>query len=128
MLPDSGESHVCQLREVLDRVGDRWSVLVVGELRDGPRHFNALRRALGRISQRMLTFTLRGLERDGLIARTVQPTVPPRVTYELSELGQKLLPALQALATWAHQHRETVNRHRDAYDRRDGSLARAPDG
>ena len=124
MLPSHGKPHVCQLREVLDRVGDEWSVLVVGELRGGPRHFNELRRALGRVSQRMLTFTLRGLERDGLITRTVHPTVPPRVSYELSELGRQLVPALQALASWAHQHRDAVTRHRTEFDRRAGSAPR----
>jgi DNA-binding HxlR family transcriptional regulator len=74
----------------------------------------------------MLTFTLRGLERDGLITRTVAPTNPPRVTYELSELGRQLVPALHALATWAYQHRETVKRARTDYDRRDGSRAAGP--
>src|SRR4249920_207727 len=77
--------------EVLARVGDKWTVLVVSMLGDGPRRFNELRRALGSISQRMLTLTLRGLERDGLVTRTVFPTIPPRVDYELTKLGRSLL-------------------------------------
>ena len=76
--------------EVLDRIGDKWSVLVVVTLGDGPKRFNELRRSIASISQRMLTLTLRGLERDGLISRTVFPTVPPRVDYELTELGRSL--------------------------------------
>ena len=74
--------------EVLSRVGDKWTILVVGELGNGPKRFNEIRRALGSISQRMLTLTLRGLERDGLVTRTVFPTVPPRVDYELTKLGR----------------------------------------
>src|ERR671930_1337254 len=77
--------------EVLARVGDKWTVLVVNELGDGPKRFNALRRALGSISQRMLTLTLRGLERDGLVTRTVTPSIPPRVDYALTRLGRSLL-------------------------------------
>src|SRR5918912_1274198 len=77
--------------EVLARVGDKWTILVVGELGNGPRRFNEIRRALGSISQRMLTLTLRGLERDGLVTRTVFPTIPPRVDYELTELRNSLL-------------------------------------
>src|ERR1700751_3640882 len=77
--------------EVLSRVGDKWTVLVVTMLGDGPKRFNELRRSLGSISQRMLTLTLRGLERDGLVSRTVYPTVPPRVEYELTRLGRSLL-------------------------------------
>ena len=77
--------------EVLARVGDKWTVLVVSALGDGPKRFNELRRALGSISQRMLTLTLRGLERDGLVTRTVFPVIPPRVDYDLTKLGRSLL-------------------------------------
>ncbi len=77
--------------EVLERVGDKWSVLVVVMLGAGPKRFNELRRSIASISQRMLTLTLRGLERDGLVTRTVFPTIPPRVDYELTELGRSLL-------------------------------------
>jgi DNA-binding HxlR family transcriptional regulator len=89
-----GNLHVpedCRtISEVLSRVGDKWTVLVVDTLGDGPKRFNELRRALGSISQRMLTLTLRGLERDGLVTRTVFPTIPPRVDYELTKLGRSL--------------------------------------
>jgi DNA-binding HxlR family transcriptional regulator len=83
--------------EVLERVGDKWTVLVVSTLGDGPKRFNELRRSIASISQRMLTLTLRGLERDGLVTRTVFPTVPPRVDYELTELGHSLLAPVGAL-------------------------------
>src|SRR3974390_2698660 len=87
--------------DVLARVGDKWSVLVVTLLGKGPRRFNELRRAIGGISQRMLTLTLRGLERDGLVTRTVYPTVPPRVDYGLTTLGRDLLVPVSALGEWA---------------------------
>src|ERR1700690_3130020 len=86
--------------EVLARVGDKWTVLVVTVLGEGPKRFNELRRALGSISQRMLTLTLRGLERDGLVTRTVFATTPPRVDYELTRLGHTLLKPLVQLANW----------------------------
>src|ERR1700726_3180673 len=91
--------------EVLARVGDKWTVLVVSTLGDGPKRFNELRRALGSISQRMLTLTLRSLERDGLVTRTVFPTIPPRVDYELTKQGLTLLEPIQALSDWADDNR-----------------------
>lgn len=87
--------------EILNRVGDKWSVLIVATLAEGPRRFNELRRDVPSISQRMLTLTLRGLERDGLVNRTVTPTIPPRVDYELTELGHSLCRPVIALADWA---------------------------
>src|SRR5450432_4787661 len=102
--------------EVLSRVGDKWTVLVVSTLGDGPKRFNELRRALGSISQRMLTLTLRGLERDGLVTRTVFPTIPPRVDYELTRLGRSLLDPVLALARWAERHRAALQRARDRFD------------
>lgn len=87
--------------EVLNRVGDKWSVLIVVTLADGSKRFNELRREIPSISQRMLTLTLRGLERDGLVSRTVTPTIPPRVDYELTELGRSLQKPVEALANWA---------------------------
>src|SRR5437762_10409673 len=84
--------------EVLARVGDKWTVLVVGVLGDGPKRFNELRRALGSISQRMLTLTLRGLERDGLVTRTMFPSIPPRVDYALTKLGRSLLEPVSGSA------------------------------
>jgi len=89
---------------LLSRIGDKWTVLVVQTLSDGPRRFNELRREIPSVSQRMLTLTLRNLERDGLVSRTVTPTIPPRVDYELTELGQSLQKPICGLATWAMDH------------------------
>jgi len=102
--------------EVLARVGDKWTVLVVSMLGDGPKRFNELRRALGSISQRMLTLTLRGLERDGLLTRTVFPTIPPRVDYELTDLGRSLLQPVSALGLWARQNRSAIADARRRFD------------
>ncbi len=121
-------------REVLNRVGDKWSVLIVGLLGDGPMRFSELRRSVEGISQRMLTLTLRGLERDGLLTRTVYPTIPPRVDYELTKLGLTLLDPIQALSEWANDNRVTIQASRDRFDaaeakraKRDGAAeARAP--
>ncbi|MFY0532684.1 winged helix-turn-helix transcriptional regulator [Nannocystis pusilla] len=107
------------VRDVLSRVGDKWSVLVVSMLSDRPLRFNELRRTIEGISQRMLTLTLRGLERDGLVTRTVTPSVPPRVDYELTELGRTLLDPVQALAAWAGDHRGEIARARERFDRKD---------
>lgn len=104
------------VREVLNRVGDKWSVLVVALLKDGPKRFSELRRDIEGVSQRMLTLTLRGLERDGLVTRTVEPSIPPRVDYELTALGQTLLDPVMALAQWAQKCRGAVQTSRDHYD------------
>jgi len=102
--------------EVLDRIGDKWSVLVVATLGDGPKRFSELRRSIASISQRMLTLTLRGLERDGLISRTAFPTIPPRVDYELTELGRSLLRPVRALGSWARENRSRILEARASYD------------
>jgi DNA-binding HxlR family transcriptional regulator len=102
--------------EVLSRVGDKWTILVVGELGNGPRRFNEIRRSLGSISQRMLTLTLRGLERDGMVLRTVFPTVPPRVEYELTALGRSLLEPVSGLGLWARQHSAAIQEARRRFD------------
>jgi len=102
--------------EVLARIGDKWTVLVVGVLGEGPKRFNELRRALGSISQRMLTLTLRGLERDGLVTRTVFPTIPPRVDYELTQLGHSLLEPVSRLGLWARQNRSAIEHARRRFD------------
>src|SRR4051812_38541440 len=102
--------------EVLSRVGDKWTVLVVTVLGEGPKRFNELRRALGSISQRMLTLTLRGLERDGLVTRTVFPTIPPRVEYELTELGCSLLTPVSGLGEWARRNRSAIQEARRRFD------------
>jgi DNA-binding HxlR family transcriptional regulator len=102
--------------EVLARVGDKWTVLVVSTLGERPMRFNELRRALGSISQRMLTLTVRALERDGLVTRTVFATVPPRVDYELTKLGRSLLEPVTALALWARRNRAGIEDARHRFD------------
>ena len=104
------------VREVLSRVGDKWSVLIVGLLHDGPKRFSALRREIDGVSQRMLTLTLRGLERDGLVSRTVEATVPPRVDYELTRLGRTLLEPVMELAAWAERNRVAIHEARSRFD------------
>ncbi|MHA6686612.1 winged helix-turn-helix transcriptional regulator [Mesorhizobium sp. A556] len=106
--------------EILQRVGDKWTVLVVGKLGDGSMRFNELRAAVGGISQKMLTTTLRALERDGFVTRTVFPTIPPRVDYELTDLGHELLVPVSALGEWA---RINTARVREARQRFDGAAA-----
>jgi DNA-binding HxlR family transcriptional regulator len=113
------------ISEVLDRVGDKWSVLIVATLGDGPKRFNELRRAIASISQRMLTLTLRGLERDGLVTRTMFPTIPPRVDYELTELGCSLLTPVNALGAWARQNRQKIQQARVHFDAAEARRAKA---
>lgn len=115
--PFDHRSEQCmRVSEVLARVGDKWSILVVGTLGDGPRRFSELKREVEGISQRMLTLTVRGLERDGLITRTVTPSIPPRVDYALNELGRSLLEPVRALGEWAIANRATVDAARHAFD------------
>lgn len=119
--PDHHTGQDCRLvGTVLARIGDKWSVLVVMMLADGPRRFNELKRMIGGISQRMLTFTLRGLERDGLVTRTIFPTIPPRVDYELTELGRSLKGPIQALGAWAFTHLPEIQEARARFDGRNG--------
>ncbi len=108
----------CPSRQVLDRIGDRWTVLVVGSLSAGPMRFSELARRIEGVSQKMLTQTLRGLERDGLVARTVHPEVPPRVEYELTHVGRTLIDPLRALDAWAREHLPVIEEARAAYDSR----------
>ncbi|MGB6749141.1 MAG: helix-turn-helix domain-containing protein [Xanthobacteraceae bacterium] len=104
------------ISDVLARIGDKWSVLVVTRLGDKPMRFNELRRSIGGISQRMLTLTLRGLERDGLVTRTVFPTIPPRVDYALTQLGRDLLHPVSALGEWATRNQTKIARAREKFD------------
>lgn len=106
------------VRAVLNRVGDKWSVLIVSLLAYGPKRFSDLRRTIEGISQRMLTLTLKGLERDGLVTRTVYPTIPLRVEYELTQLGRTLRKPIQSLAKWAQDNRERIQQSRNRYDAR----------
>ena len=108
---------------MLSRVGDKWSVLIVMLLCDGPRRFNEIKRLVGGISQRMLTLTLRGLERDGMVSRTMFPTVPPRVDYALTPLGRSLSEPVLALGSWARVHLDEIDAARDSFDARDGRTA-----
>jgi DNA-binding HxlR family transcriptional regulator len=105
--------------QVLARVGDRWTVIVVSELGEGPVRFGELQRRIAGVSQRMLTLTLRHLERDGLVSRTVTPTIPPRVDYELTALGRSMLEPVQALGRWAQDHIPQMDAARIAFDSRE---------
>lgn len=104
------------VNEVLSRIGDKWSVLIVMMLAAGPRRFSELKRMVDGISQRMLTLTLRGLERDGLVTRTVTPTIPPRVDYALTELGRSLRGPVQAMGQWAQENRSAIDPARTRFD------------
>jgi DNA-binding HxlR family transcriptional regulator len=119
--PRAHEGADCRaVASILSRVGDKWSVLVIMMLVDGPQRFNELKRMIGGISQRMLTLTLRGLERDGLVTRTVFPTIPPRVDYELTDLGRGLAQPVKALGQWAFEHQPEIQGARDKFDGRNG--------
>jgi len=115
----AGNHSACgRVAPVLQRIGDKWSILIVMILGDGPRRFNELKRQIDGISQRMLTLSLRGLERDGLVSRTVTPSIPPRVDYALTDLGQSLRAPMQAIGRWADTHYETIQEARETFDRR----------
>jgi DNA-binding HxlR family transcriptional regulator len=110
--------------DILARVGDKWSVLTIMYLGNGAKRFSELRRLVGGISQKMLTSTLRGLERDGFVTRTVYPSIPPRVDYELTDLGRDLLVPVAALGEWARRNQERVERSRLRFDaRREAPIA-----
>ena len=115
---DPQSSDCRAVSSVLARVGDKWTVLIVALLGDGPKRFNEIKRMVGGISQRMLTLTLRGLERDGLVTRTVFPTVPPRVDYELTPLGRSLWDPVDALGAWARAHIAEIEAARQRFDTR----------
>lgn len=108
----------CPSRQLLDRIGDKWAALVICGLEGGAQRYSDLSRHLAGISQKMLTQTLRSLERDGLISRELTPGVPPRVDYELTDLGRSLLAPIHALKCWAEQHMPEVQRSREDYDAR----------
>jgi DNA-binding HxlR family transcriptional regulator len=106
----------CEVRQILDRIADKWSLLVISLLEDRTLRFTELRQQIDGISQRMLTVTLRHLERDGLVCRTVYPEVPPRVEYCLSPMGHTLLGTIQALVTWTEEHQAEIARSRAEFD------------
>jgi DNA-binding HxlR family transcriptional regulator len=108
---------VCRtISTLLSRIGDKWTVLVVATLGDGPRRFNELRREIPSVSQRMLTLTLRNLERDGIVDRTVTPSIPPRVDYELTRLGHSLLKPITGLTEWALENVEAIHKAQARFD------------
>ncbi len=107
----------CEVRHLLDRIGDKWSLLVIALLGRGTRRFSELRREIDEISQRMLTLTLRQLERDGLIDRTVYPVVPPRVEYSLTPMGRSLHETVKGLVDWTEEHQDRIAEARMRYDR-----------
>jgi len=115
-LPDPATEDCRDLRSILALVADKWTVLIVVLLGDGPKRFNEIKRMVGGISQRMLTFTLRGLERDGLVTRTVYPTTPQRVDYELTKRGSTLWEAVGPLSLWARAHVSEILRSREQFD------------
>lgn len=106
----------CEVRQILDRVADKWSLLVIALLDDRVLRFTELQRRIDGISQRMLTVTLRQLERDGMVTRTVHPVVPPRVDYELTELGRTLHETIQSLVVWTERHQDDIAAARQRYD------------
>src|ERR1700751_2937988 len=117
-LPNPAGEECRNLNSILAHVGDKWTVLIVVLLGDGPKRFNESRRMIGGISQRMLTFTLRGLERDGLVTRTVFPTTPQRVDYELTKRGSTLWEAVEPLSLWARTHVSEILKSRDQFDKK----------
>jgi DNA-binding HxlR family transcriptional regulator len=120
-MPDRTSPECRAVNSVLARVGDKWSVLIIVLLGDGTKRFNEIKRLVGGISQRMLTLTLRGLERDGLITRTLFPTIPPRVDYELTDLGRSLWAAVEPLGLWARDHVPDIHKAREKFDKKSKS-------
>jgi DNA-binding HxlR family transcriptional regulator len=118
-LPDPANEDCRALSSILARVGDKWTVLIIVLLGDGPKRFNEIKRMVGGISQRMLTFTLRGLERDRLVTRTVFPTKPQRVDYELTKLDNTLWEAVEPLSSWARAHVSEILKSREQIDEKD---------
>jgi DNA-binding HxlR family transcriptional regulator len=115
-LSEDGRPVACQVREVLGRIGDKWSLYVISLLGEETRRFSDLKRGVDGISQRMLTVTLRGLERDGIVSRKVYPVVPPRVEYTLTPMGRTLLDTVSTLVAWADEHVAAIEQARAAYD------------
>ena len=113
---DFYDPNICPVRDVMGQIGDKWSILVLTGLKPGSKRFSELKRMIPDISQRMLTKTLRSLERDGMVIRTVTPTVPPRVDYELSDLGQSLVRVLEPVAAWSLENRGEIARSRSEFD------------
>ncbi|MBU6474373.1 MAG: helix-turn-helix transcriptional regulator [Alphaproteobacteria bacterium] len=115
--PEMPAGDCATVRLILDRLGDKWSLYIVGTLEDGPLRFNEIRRRIEGVSQRMLTLNLRSLERDGLVTRTVYPTKPPSVEYELTALGRTLLEPVNGLITWVRKSQPAITQAQKKYDR-----------
>jgi DNA-binding HxlR family transcriptional regulator len=113
----------CPTRQILDRIGDKWTALIIGLLEDGTMRFSALQHSIGGISQKMLTQTLRSLERDGLVTRTIYAEVPPRVEYALTPLGKTLCAPIRAVREWAETNIESVSIAQSEYDAREERIA-----
>jgi DNA-binding HxlR family transcriptional regulator len=113
-----GEANCKALGQILERIGDKWTIMIVGALSRGPMRFNVLQRAIPGLSHKMLTVTLRGLERDGLVKRTAYPTIPPRVDYELTQEGLSLHDPLLTLASWARSQQGYIDSARRKFDDR----------
>ncbi|GAA2088890.1 winged helix-turn-helix transcriptional regulator [Actinomadura alba] len=111
-------ADACRARGILDRIGDKWSLFVIAQLGDGTKRFTELKRDIDGISQRMLTVTLRGLERDGIVTRTMYPVMPPRVDYALTDMGRTLLDTVGTLVWWAEAHLAEIDAARASYDAR----------
>lgn len=124
-LPEHEMSECRAVSDTLQRIGDKWSVLVIVLLGDGPQRFTELRRGIGNISQKMLTTTVRGLERDGYVTRTVTPSIPPRVDYELTDLGRELLEPIRGIETFARDNQARIAAARERFDSRSGTSGRA---
>lgn len=114
----TGDVGACPVRSILDKVGDKWTMLLIMTLSGGPLRFNELKRRVPDISQKMLTQTLRDLQRDGLVSREVFPTVPPSVEYRLTALGESVIAPFGALLTWANDHQSAITASREAFDAR----------
>jgi DNA-binding HxlR family transcriptional regulator len=117
---DTHHPSTCRAREVLQRVGDKWSVYVIDLLGQGTKRFSELHRSIDGITSRMLTVTLRGLERDGIVSRTIHPVIPPRVEYELTPMGRTLLDTIGQLVSWTDSHLPEIDAARAAYDAKHG--------
>ncbi len=128
ILPPNPYAADCPTRQVLDRIGDKWTTLIVGMLGEDTRRFSELQRGIHGISQKMLTQTLRHLERDGLVTRTLYAEVPPRVEYQLTPLGKTLLELIRGIIQWSEDHIEEVSAAQDAYDARDAEQFRRQRG
>jgi len=124
---ECNSEHALAVKHILERVGDKWSLLVISRLGGGTRRFSELRREIDEISQRMLTLTLRQLERDGLVERTVYPVVPPRVEYRLTTLGETLLETTRQFVVWTTTHLDEIAAARIAYDARQAAESTAAD-